>query len=84
VVDVMALLKESSVEPKRCLTCRWLDTRPDDERGKWEEALAQPKTFHGTQVARAMSQVKTTEPTPTAGSIANHRSGHRRESRRER
>lgn len=81
-VDVEALLAESvKHEGQKCMTCRWLDSRPDAERRKWLEALEQPKTFPATQVARAISRVETDggPAKPSAGSILNHRSGHVRQ-----
>jgi hypothetical protein len=80
MVDVMALLEESALdEGQRCHTCRWLETRPDDERQKWVEALDQPKTWPATQVMRAMRRVPDAGRTPTTGSILNHRGKHQRQ-----
>jgi hypothetical protein len=79
-VDVEALLADSDLQMgTRCYTCAWLASRPEAERAKWVEALDQPKTWYGSRIARAMAKVPATEddpPSPTPGSILNHRSGH--------
>lgn len=76
-VNVEALLSESAIDTTHltCQTCRWLDSRPDDERQKWIEALSQPKTWPGAQIARAMAMVEQPEGAPVAptdNSVQNH------------
>ncbi len=81
-VDVEALLSESAApEGQQCHTCRWLESRPEEEQEKWITALDQPKTWPATQVARAMAKVPAEDGAPrppTAGSILNHRGSHKR------
>lgn len=80
MIDVDALLAESANETTRhCKTCKWLASRPEDERRKWVIALEQPKTWSGAQVARAMALVPRLDGAPEApqsGSVQNHRTGH--------
>lgn len=77
-VDVGALLEASSASKTRqCGTCRWLESRPTDERAKWEEAIAQPLTFPAEQVARAMAMVESEVKVPGAAGIRGHfKRGH--------
>lgn len=78
-IDVDALLSESAA-PKaqhyNCQTCRWLDSRPEAERAKWQDALEQPKTWPGAQIARAMAQVPPDDDDapdhPSEASVQNH------------
>lgn len=82
MIDVEALLDESVTDPDRCQTCNWLKARPAEERKKWEDSLAQPKTFSAVVVARAMGKAMQKidsanhPPSPTMGSVRNHRGGH--------
>lgn len=79
-IDVEALLAESAPQDgQTCHTCRWVSSRPEPEQEKWHDALAQPKTWPATQVARAMAKVpqpKGAPNAPRARSVLNHRGGH--------
>lgn len=78
MVDVMALLSEAKArEGQGCHTCKWLGTRPDDERAKWAGALAETGSYNSAQISRAMAAADP-DGAPGVSSIINHRGQHRR------
>lgn len=85
MVDVMSLLAaEKRDEGQKCNTCRWLETRPADERAKWEEALADDGSYLRAHIARAIRRANELQPSPEGtpipgpDSLSNHRGGHTR------
>jgi len=77
VIDVEALLDEAkrgSVVVK-CIVCKWLATRPEAEREKWQEMIYMKRgTF--SQIEKAMDMVpKGDIPSPRAHSLIHHRTG---------
>ena len=81
MIDVDALLdkaKKSDVYVK-CHACKWLATRPPEEREKWEDIIEDRRgTF--PQIEKAMAMVLPgTVPSPRAHSLIHHRDGKHRE-----
>lgn len=75
VLDVEQLVAEHQSPPTvQCRTCRWLDSRPADERPRWEAVLSDRKRWRHAAIHRAMLSVSTDDSPPlTRGSIENHR-----------
>lgn len=77
MINVGQLLEDAdtSASQVRCLTCKWVATRPDEEAREWTEAL-DGERYTSAQIARAMAKVN--DEAPSMSSVVNHRGDHRR------